>query len=122
MTYCRLWQALIKGDTAGIKEYCLKLNAGELYPLLASVITARAWNSIQTGIAKKERTAGEVGDHMGLCLQCPPTTIIDLFLSAYLALKNPFFSRLMAFNFTFWCSLRRYGGTQLCTSVRSRSF
>eukprot|EP00731_Ephydatia_muelleri_P027269 Em0019g142a len=60
VTYCRLWQALIKGDTAGIKEYCLKLNAGELYPLLASVITARAWNSIQTGIAKKERTAGEL--------------------------------------------------------------
>ena len=60
VTYCRLWESLIQRDIAGIKEYCLQLNAGELYPLLACMVTARSWDSIQTGISTVNRTENEV--------------------------------------------------------------
>ena len=60
LTYCRLWQALITKDIAAIKTHCLELNAGELYPLLACVVTARTWENIEGGITSTERTATEV--------------------------------------------------------------
>ena len=60
VTYCKLWESLIKKDTVGIKKFCLELNAGELYPLLACVVTARSWDSIQTGIQSVNRTEHEV--------------------------------------------------------------
>ena len=60
LTYCRLWQALITKDMTAIKKHCLELNAGELYPLLACVVTARTWENIEGGIASTERTATEV--------------------------------------------------------------
>lgn len=60
VTYCHLWESLIKKDLAGIKKYCLELNAGELHSLLACMVTARSWDSIQTGIGSVNRTEGEV--------------------------------------------------------------
>ena len=39
----------------------MELNAGELYPLLACMITARTWDSVEGGIAKKQRSRQEVG-------------------------------------------------------------
>ncbi len=61
VTYCRLWESIIMKDTAGIKKYCTELNAGELYPLLALMVSARSWESIQAGIKSINRTEKEVG-------------------------------------------------------------
>ena len=60
MTYCHLWQALINRDQPAIKRYCEELNAGQLYRLLACIITARAWDSIASGIDQNPRSQSEV--------------------------------------------------------------
>ena len=61
LSYCRLWWALIRGDQSDIQRHCLALNAGELYPLMACMVTARAWENIQTGISESQRSRAEVG-------------------------------------------------------------
>jgi aarF domain-containing kinase len=56
LLYCKLWHGLITRDNDSIKKYCQELEAGELYPLLACIITARSWDSIQQGIGSVSRT------------------------------------------------------------------
>ncbi|XP_049597016.1 aarF domain-containing protein kinase 1 isoform X4 [Syngnathus scovelli] len=51
INYCRLWQALIHRDMAGVERYSRKLGAGDLYPLFACVLTARSWGAVNSGIA-----------------------------------------------------------------------
>lgn len=46
LDYCRLWKALVLKDLDGVKHYCQKLNAGEMYSLLAAVLTSRSWDDI----------------------------------------------------------------------------
>lgn len=46
LDYCRLWKALVLKDLPGVKHYCQKLNAGEMYSLLAAVLTSRSWDDI----------------------------------------------------------------------------
>ena len=60
LLYCRLWKGLISHDMEAIKTYCTALNAGELYPLLACIITGRTWNSIEHGISTIARSSQEV--------------------------------------------------------------
>ena len=45
-THSRLWKALVLKDLEGVKHYCQKLNAGEMYSLLAAVLTSRSWDDI----------------------------------------------------------------------------
>lgn len=66
MTYCRLWQALINKDLPAVKRYSEQLNAGQLYRLLASMVCARAWDSIATGIDQAPMSKSEVCD----CMYC----------------------------------------------------
>ncbi|CAM8913585.1 hypothetical protein QQ045_031157 [Rhodiola kirilowii] len=45
--YAALWKGLVFSDAKAIKEYCVKLGAGEdLYPLFAAVLTMRPWNKV----------------------------------------------------------------------------
>lgn len=60
MTYCRLWQALINKDLPAVKRYSEQLNAGQLYRLLASMVCARAWDSITAGIDQEPMSKKEV--------------------------------------------------------------
>ena len=60
MTYCKLWDGLMRKDMDAIRIHCLSLNAGDLYPLLACMISARTWNSIERGITKASRSNTEV--------------------------------------------------------------
>ena len=50
----------MRRDMNAIRTHCLSLNAGELYPLLACVVTARTWDNIERGIAASSRTNQEV--------------------------------------------------------------
>ncbi|CAF91242.1 unnamed protein product, partial [Tetraodon nigroviridis] len=60
LDYCRLWQALIKGDMSGVERYSRRLGAGDLYPLFACVLTARSWTSVNAGISSVPVTQSEV--------------------------------------------------------------
>lgn len=44
--YCRLWRAIICSNEADIRKYCTNLNAGELFTILAAVLTMRSWDDI----------------------------------------------------------------------------
>ena len=44
-----------------VKRNCQALNAGELYPLLASMVSARLWESIESAkVEKGRRSSTEV--------------------------------------------------------------
>ncbi|XP_062325797.1 aarF domain-containing protein kinase 1 [Osmerus eperlanus] len=59
MDYCRLWQALIKGDMKGVERHSRSLGAGDLYALFACVLTARSWTSVTAGISSTPVTHSE---------------------------------------------------------------
>lgn len=59
LDYCRLWQALIRSDMAAVEQYSRKLGSGDLYPLLACVLTARSWTSVNAGITSVPVTHSE---------------------------------------------------------------
>lgn len=44
--YARLWQAIVLTDVREIEKQCIKLGAGDMYPLLAAMLTARPWDEI----------------------------------------------------------------------------
>lgn len=61
--YASLWKSLIFGDINGIKRHSLAMNAGELYPIFAAMLTYKEWDEIidqttdhlQIGWSKTER-------------------------------------------------------------------
>uniref|UniRef100_A0A481CI56 AarF domain-containing protein kinase 1 n=2 Tax=Sus scrofa TaxID=9823 RepID=A0A481CI56_PIG len=59
LDYCHLWQSLIWTDMKSVKKYSQRLGAGDLYPLFACMLTARSWNSVNTGISRTPVTATE---------------------------------------------------------------
>lgn len=46
LSYAHLWHSLITGDHAGIKRYAQEMNAGDLYPLFASMLTRKPYAEI----------------------------------------------------------------------------
>lgn len=44
--YCRLWQGVALGKGEQIEKYCKSMQAGDLYTLLAAMITQRPWDDI----------------------------------------------------------------------------
>ena len=46
IAYAYLWNSLIRGDGEGIKKYSQLMNAGEMYPLFASMLTRKAYHKI----------------------------------------------------------------------------
>jgi aarF domain-containing kinase len=44
--YARLWQSIILADEKRIEKYCKRLNAGDLYTLLAAVLTLKSWDTV----------------------------------------------------------------------------
>ena len=52
IAYCKLWQALLKGDTEKIKKQAQKLGVGKYYGLFACMVASRTWEDItSSGIA-----------------------------------------------------------------------
>eukprot|EP00903_Cladosiphon_okamuranus_P008942 g8557.t2 len=45
--HCRLWKAMVFKDIPGVKEYCQRLNSGEMYHLLAAILCGRSWDAIE---------------------------------------------------------------------------
>ncbi len=46
-SYALLWQSLIFGDAEGIKEHSQAMNAGDMYPLFAGMLTNRPWDEVR---------------------------------------------------------------------------
>ena len=44
--YCRLWRGIIQSDETEIKKECEYLHAGNMYTLLAAMLTMRPWDDI----------------------------------------------------------------------------
>lgn len=40
-------QALVLKDLESVKYYCQKLNSGDMYSLLAAILTNRSWDDIK---------------------------------------------------------------------------
>ncbi|KAL3048737.1 aarF domain-containing protein kinase 1 [Trematomus bernacchii] len=59
LDYCRLWQALIRGDMSGVELYSRRLGAGDLFALFACVLTARSWTAVNAGISSVPVTHSE---------------------------------------------------------------
>ncbi|XP_039993811.1 aarF domain-containing protein kinase 1 isoform X2 [Xiphias gladius] len=59
LDYCRLWQALIKGNMSKVERYSRRLGAGDLYPLFACMLTARSWTAVNAGISSVPVTNSE---------------------------------------------------------------
>ncbi len=51
--YSRMWLAILNGDVEEMKRWGKALGVGDLFPLLACIMTAKPWNAIQRGIGKK---------------------------------------------------------------------
>ncbi len=45
--YAHLWRSLIFADPEGIKRHSEAMNAGELYPLFAAMLTQRPWDQVR---------------------------------------------------------------------------
>ena len=54
-SYALLWQSLIFADAEGIKEHSQAMNAGDMYPLFAGMLTNRPWDEVGTGCHTCER-------------------------------------------------------------------
>ena len=55
--------SILNANLDDIKKYGEKLGVGELYGLFACMVTARSWNSITSGIDRKEVSSEEVSCH-----------------------------------------------------------
>jgi hypothetical protein len=49
LEYARLWQALIHGNAAAIKQHAENMNAGDMYPLFVAMLTLVRWH-VQEGV------------------------------------------------------------------------
>lgn len=65
LAYARLWKALMTADIAQIKASCSVLGIGEMYPLLAAMLTSRPFDEIversKTGALEAGRGQGGPG-------------------------------------------------------------
>jgi aarF domain-containing kinase len=55
LLYARLWQSCLLGDADGIKSVSSELGVGQLYPLLAAMLTGRPWAEIIASDASMKR-------------------------------------------------------------------
>lgn len=55
-----MWLSLMNADMKGVEYWGRKLGVGDLYGLLACMVTARSWEAITKGIEKEKTTTAEV--------------------------------------------------------------
>ncbi|XP_047102612.1 aarF domain-containing kinase 1 [Schistocerca piceifrons] len=59
LEYAKLWLAILNVDMKGIKQQCEVLGVKEMYGLCVCMVTGRTWESIQSGLEKKNYTKSE---------------------------------------------------------------
>jgi len=63
MNYCHLWKALVTFNKPDVEKYCRNLNAGDMYPLLSSMLTLSAWDDVTSGDINRLRTKSSRGNN-----------------------------------------------------------
>lgn len=53
------------GDAAGIKEHATAMNAGDLYPLFAAMLTQRPWEQVRRALLRTGFAAPSMALRMG---------------------------------------------------------
>lgn len=69
-----MWLSLMNADVKGVEYWGRKLGVGDLYGLLACIITARSWTAVTKGIEKFKTTSEEV---CTFCINCLKTQLIQ---------------------------------------------
>ncbi|CAK9809304.1 AarF domain-containing kinase 1 [Anthophora plagiata] len=50
--YSKLWLAILDGNKAAMQTHCANLGVGDLYGLLACMVSGRSWDAITAGVQK----------------------------------------------------------------------
>lgn len=58
-SYSKLWLAIFNRDKDLMKKHCTELGVGDMYGLLACMVSGRTWDSILDGVEKKKYTNTE---------------------------------------------------------------
>nr|CAB3220016.1 uncharacterized aarF domain-containing protein kinase 1-like [Phallusia mammillata] len=70
--YANLWQAIINKDLKGIEKHSRELGSGEMYPLLTTIVTGRAWKVVGDqgikNVALTKEEDDEIRDNAGVFL------------------------------------------------------
>lgn len=46
LDYCKLWRAMLLSKPKDMQKYCEKMNVGDLYILVAAMLTMKSWSNI----------------------------------------------------------------------------
>ena len=57
--YSKLWLAILDGDKDAMKEHCTKLGVGDMYGLLACMVSGRTWDALMAGVRKTKYDSNE---------------------------------------------------------------
>lgn len=58
-SYSKLWLAILNSDREAMKNHCTELGVGDLYGLLACMVSGRTWDTIIAGVEKTKYTTNE---------------------------------------------------------------
>ncbi|XP_065067851.1 aarF domain-containing protein kinase 1-like isoform X2 [Rhopilema esculentum] len=72
VTYCKLWQALVRADVDAIKHHSDALGVGDMYGLFACIISARSWDAITSGIDKTSFSKQEMKEIQNFAVKYIP--------------------------------------------------
>lgn len=64
--YCYLWREIICGNKEGIHEYATRMNVGELFTLLAAMLTMKSWDDIISKDLKKMKLTNHSSENVQL--------------------------------------------------------
>lgn len=57
--YSKLWLAILNRDKVAMQRHCANLGVGDMYGLLACMVSGRTWDTIMSGVQKTKYTSGE---------------------------------------------------------------
>lgn len=57
--YSKLWLAILNSDKIAMQRHCANLGVGDMYGLLACMVSGRTWDTIMSGVQKTKYSSGE---------------------------------------------------------------
>lgn len=57
LNYSNLWIAIINADEEGIKRQAYELGVGDLYPILACILTSKPWAKLKAGLTRPVKSS-----------------------------------------------------------------
>lgn len=57
--YSKLWLAILDGDKVAMQKHCTALGVGDMYGLLACMVSGRTWDALMAGVRKRKYDSAE---------------------------------------------------------------